>query len=127
MLQTMGNLLIKRIYEPAEKADGVRILVDRLWPRGITKERAQLNQWMKEVAPSTELRKKFHENPDNWPWFEHEYIAELKQQEAVKELARLIQEQETVTLLYAAHNETQNHVLVLQRFLNTLLKSGDVI
>lgn len=123
----MGNLLIKRIYEPAEKTDGVRILVDRLWPRGITKERAQLNQWMKEVAPSTELRKKFHENPDNWPWFEHEYIAELKQQNAVKELARLIQEQEIVTLLYAAHNETQNHVLVLQRFLNTLLKSGYVI
>jgi uncharacterized protein YeaO (DUF488 family) len=119
----MANLLIKRIYEPAEKTDGLRILVDRLWPRGITKERAQLDQWMKEVAPSTLLRKQFHQNPQNWPWFEHEYIAELKQQEAVKELARLIQKQETVTLLYAAHNETQNHVLVLQHFLNTLQKS----
>jgi len=123
----MGNLLIKRIYEPAEKTDGLRILVDRLWPRGISKERAQIDQWMKEVAPSTQLRKQFHQNLQNWPWFEHEYIAELKQREAVKELAGLIQQQATVTLLYASHDEKQNHVLVLQQFLNTILKRDHVL
>ncbi|MDN3549586.1 DUF488 domain-containing protein [Mucilaginibacter aquaedulcis] len=123
----MGNFTIKRIYEPAEKTDGTRILVDRLWPRGISKERAHIDQWLKEVAPSPQLRKQFHQNPQNWPWFEHEYIAELKQQEAVKELAHLIQNQEAVTLLYASHDEKQNHALVLQQFLNTLLKSDHAV
>ena len=118
----MGNLLVKRIYEPADKADGLRILVDRLWPRGMKKERAQIDRWMKEVAPSTALRQSFHQNPQNWPAFEHDYIAELKQQEAVKELAGLVQNHEIVTLLYAASNEQQNHVIVLQQFLQSVLK-----
>jgi uncharacterized protein YeaO (DUF488 family) len=117
----MGNILVKRIYKPADKADGLRILVDRLWPRGFTKERAQIDKWMKDVAPSTELRKQFHQNPQNWPWFEQEYIAELTNQKSIKELAELIQKQETVTLLYAASNEQQNHALVLQQFLSNVL------
>jgi len=123
----MGNLPIKRIYEPADKADGVRILVDRLWPRGMTKERAQIDQWMKDVAPTTALRKQFHQNPQNWPGFEHDYIAELQQQENVKELAELIQKHETVTLLYAANNEQQNHALILQQFLQATLKDNNAI
>jgi len=123
----MGNLLIKRIYEPADKADGLRILVDRLWPRGITKERAQIDRWMKDVAPTTALRKQFHQNPQNWPGFEHDYIAELQQQENVKELAELIQKHETVTLLYAANNEQQNHALILQQFLQATLKDNNAI
>ena len=123
----MGNLLIKRIYEPADKADGLRILVDRLWPRGMTKERAQIDRWMKDVAPTTALRKQFHQNPQNWPGFEHDYIAELQQQENVKELAELIQKHETVTLLYAANNEQQNHALILQQFLQATLKDNNAI
>ena len=123
----MGNLLIKRIYEPADKADGLRILVDRLWPRGITKERAQIDRWMKDVAPTTALRKQFHQNPQNWPGFEHDYIAELQQQESVKELAELIKTHETVTLLYAANNEQQNHALILQQFLQATLKDNNAV
>jgi uncharacterized protein YeaO (DUF488 family) len=113
----MGNLHIKRIYEPADKTDGVRVLVDRLWPRGMKKEDAQIDHWMKNVAPSTALRKWFDHDPQNWPVFQQEYIAELKQQESVKELARLIQKNETVTLLYAASNGRYNHAVVLQQFL----------
>ena len=123
----MGNLLIKRIYDPADKADGLRILVDRLWPRGMTKERAQIDLWMKEVAPSTALRQSFHKKPQNWPGFEHDYIAELQQQESVKELAELIQKHETVTLLYAANNEQQNHALILQQFLQSTLKDNNAV
>jgi uncharacterized protein YeaO (DUF488 family) len=123
----MGNLFIKRIYEPTDKADGLRILVDRLWPRGMTKERAQIDRWMKEVAPSTPLRQSFHQNPQNWPGFEHDYIAELQQQDSVKELAELIKTHETVTLLYAANNEQQNHALILQQFLQATLKDNNAV
>jgi uncharacterized protein YeaO (DUF488 family) len=118
----MGHLFIKRIYEPADKADGVRILIDRLWPRGMKKERAQIDRWMKEVAPSTALRKQFHSNPEDWPKFQQDYIAELKKQESIKELVELIKEKEAITLLYAANNEQQNHALVLKQFLQGELK-----
>jgi len=93
----------------------------------ITKERAQIDRWMKDVAPTTALRKQFHQNPQNWPGFEHDYIAELQQQENVKELAELIQKHETVTLLYAANNEQQNHALILQQFLQATLKDNNAI
>jgi uncharacterized protein YeaO (DUF488 family) len=114
----MGELLIKRIYSPADKTDGLRILVDRLWPRGVTKERAQIDRWMKDIAPSTELRKQFHANPQNWAEFQHNYIAELRQsKEAVNELVDLIKSHETVTLLFSVHDEQQNHAVVLREFL----------
>ena len=116
-------LNLKRIYNTADKADGLRILVDRLWPRGVTKERAQIDRWMKEVAPSTELRKQFHANPQNWAEFQHNYIAELQQApEAVNELIELIKTHETVTLLYSVHDEQRNHAVVLRAFLLTMLK-----
>ena len=118
----MGELLIKRIYSPADKADGLRILVDRLWPRGVTKERAQIDRWMKDIAPSTELRKQFHANPQNWAEFQHSYIAELQRsKEAVNELIELIKTHDTVTLLYSVHDEQQNHAVVLQEFLLTFI------
>jgi uncharacterized protein YeaO (DUF488 family) len=114
-------LNLKRIYNAADKADGIRILVDRLWPRGVTKERAQIDHWMKDVAPSTELRKQFHANPQNWVEFQHNYIAELQQsKEAVNELAELIKTHDTVTLLYSVHDEQQNHAVVLRDFLLTI-------
>lgn len=115
-------LNLKRIYLPADKTDGLRVLVDRLWPRGVTKERAQIDRWMKDVAPSTELRKQFHANPQNWTEFQHNYIAELQQsKEAVNELIELIKTHDTVTLLYSVHDEKQNHAVVLREFLLTFI------
>ena len=108
---------IKRIYEPFAKGDGYRILVDRLWPRGIKKEEAHINKWMKEVAPSTELRKWIHADPSKWQQFIIKYRAELKGSAAFEELQSLSEEHATITLLYAAKDEEQNHALVLKQFL----------
>jgi len=79
----MGEILIKRIYAPFEKSDGLRILVDRLWPRGIKKENAKIDAWLKEVAPSASLRKWFNHDPENWNEFVKRYKAELKQSQAL--------------------------------------------
>src|ERR1700749_2368335 len=113
----MGLLVTKRIYEPVTQTDGLRVLVDRLWPRGIAKERAQLHRWMKEIAPSADLRNAFHH--DNMPWdeFEARYITELKHNTAVNDLAELVKNSDTVTLLYATNNNEHNHALVLKRFI----------
>ncbi len=104
---------IKRIYEEAGVQDDYRILVDRLWPRGITKERAHLNEWNKEIAPSNELRKWFGHKMENFAEFTRMYKAEL--QDKTEELQRIreLAENQNVTLLYAAHNTGQNHALVL--------------
>jgi len=115
----MATINIKRIYKPAEETDGFRILVDRLWPRGISKEAASLDLWLREIAPSTELRKSFHSSsaPDKWGEFKTAYLAELKQNEAVKELAVIINKNDTVTLLYAVPDEEHNHALLLKQFM----------
>ncbi|MFI5137437.1 MAG: DUF488 domain-containing protein [Sphingobacteriales bacterium] len=121
----MGTLQIKRIYQPAEKTDGKRILVDRLWPRGVKKEAAQIDVWMKEITPSDALRKWFHSDGDHSKWeeFKAKYVFELKQSPvAVNELLDMISKNEKVTLLYAARDEHQNHALVLLRFIEGLLK-----
>ena len=118
----MGKVQIKRIYEPTGKDDGVRILIDRLWPRGVKKESAHIDNWMKAIAPTTELRKWFHQNPATWPEFIARYQFELKKNDAVKELLDLVGRNETVTLLYAAHDEQHNHALVLRDFINSVLK-----
>jgi uncharacterized protein YeaO (DUF488 family) len=108
---------IKRIYEPSSKADGYRILVDRLWPRGMKKEDAHIDKWLKEVAPSTDLRKWFHHEPDKWPQFIAAYHKELKTSVALEELLHDIDEHQTVTFLFAAKDEAHNHALVLQQFI----------
>lgn len=108
---------VKRIYEPVAATDGYRILVDRLWPRGIKKEKADIDQWLKEIAPSTELRKWIHADPSKWSDFRKKYQAELKKSPATDELLFLIKKHKTVTLLYAAKDEEQNHALVLQEFI----------
>jgi uncharacterized protein YeaO (DUF488 family) len=113
----MGTVKIKRIYEPFDEQDGMRILVDRLWPRGVKKETARLDDWMKEVAPSNELRKWFNHDTPNWDQFQSKYTHELTQNEAVKDLLDLVKKHKTVTLLYAAHDEQHNHALVLQQFI----------
>jgi uncharacterized protein YeaO (DUF488 family) len=120
----MGAIQIKRIYQPAEKADGKRILVDRLWPRGVKKEAAQIDEWMKAIAPSDALRKWFHQDndPTKWQEFKAKYMLELKQNTAVNDLLDIINKNEKVTLLYAARDEQQNHALILMQFIDNLLK-----
>ena len=110
-------LRLKRVYEPAEQSDGTRILVERLWPRGLTKRRARVDLWLKDVAPSAPLRKWFAHDPLKWKEFQTRYRKELKKcGDAIKELRRKSREGR-VTLVYAAHDEKQNSALVLKRYL----------
>ncbi len=111
------TVLLKRIYEPAKTSDGKRVLVDRLWPRGVSKERAKLKLWLKEIAPSTELRKWFNHDPKKWPEFQKRYKQELRNnQSAINQLKSLAKKQ-TVTLLYGTRDEEHNEALVIQQFI----------
>ena len=107
---------IKRVYEAATADDGTRILVDRLWPRGISKEKASFDTWLKSVAPSTELRKWFDHKPERWAAFQVRYREELKGNPAVEAL-RWRAASGTVTLLYGSRNRDFNHAAVLADFL----------
>jgi uncharacterized protein YeaO (DUF488 family) len=109
--------VMKRVYEPAEASDGYRVLVDRLWPRGVSKERAQLDQWMKEVAPSADLRKDWHHDPELHDEFAARYESELDANPVTAELLALGDDHDRVTLLYSSHNPTVNHVAVLLQWL----------
>ncbi len=111
-------VIVKRIYEPAAAQDGYRVLVDRLWPRGIKKEKAGIDTWLKEVAPSAKLRSWFHGGEGSFADFKKKYLAELKQNPALKELKTLVKENKKVTLLYAAKDEHENHALILAGLLN---------
>lgn len=114
-----GDLLLKRIYAPASKADGARILVDRLWPRGISKIEAALDAWLKEIAPSTALREWFHHEAPRWEEFRKRYLAELDvapAAEAVSEL-RGWMKKGRVTLLYAAKDADHNNAVALRDYL----------
>jgi uncharacterized protein YeaO (DUF488 family) len=110
---------IKRVYEQAVRADGLRVLVDRIWPRGISRYDVKLNQWLKEVAPSTDLRRWFGHKPERWKEFQRRYRAELKTNPALEELHTLSR-QGLLTLLYAARDTEHNHALVLQSLLSQL-------
>lgn len=119
----MEKLKIKRVYEPLDKNDGYRVLVDRLWPRGVKKEAANADAWMKEVAPSPALRKWYGHDPEKWPEFSKKYLTELKKEpELVQPLLDYVKKYKVVTLLYAAKDEKHAHALVLQRYLQSLLK-----
>lgn len=116
----MNKINMKRIYEPPEKTDGYRILVDRLWPRGVSKERADINYWAKDITTSAELRKTFKHTADTWDEFRIRYLNELDNNEHAVEFISFIKEKlqkENVTLLYAAKNEQINHVIVLKEWL----------
>lgn len=111
------DIHIKRIYEKADPSDGKRILVDRLWSRGISKENAHLDLWLKEIAPSTELRKWFHvATPNHWHEFKQRYLKELETNSAVQELQQ-IASRNTVTLLYSAKDVENNHAIILKEYL----------
>ncbi len=113
------TLRIKRIYEPPAAQDGTRILVDRLWPRGVSKEEAHVHAWLKEIAPSAELRRWFGHDPDKWDAFRRRYLEELENNPAaVEELKRQIG-QSTATLLYGARDTEHNNALVLRDFIDS--------
>lgn len=113
------HLRLKRVYEPAAPDDGVRVLVDRLWPRGLTKEKAAVDHWMKDVAPSSELRKWFGHDPDRWTEFKRRYKAELRQHKDLLDDLSELTRQGTVTLLFGAHDEVHNDAVVLREVLVT--------
>ena len=111
------DIKIKRAYEPSDKEDGLRILVDRLWPRGLTKKKASVDLWLKDIAPSTDLRKWFGHDPDKWKQFQIRYRMELRERkDDLKLLQQKIREQ-IVTLVYAARDEEHNEASVLKKIL----------
>ena len=116
-------LKTKRVYEPPSPDDGFRVLTERLWPRGVSKERAQLDRWLKGVSPSHELRKWFNHDPDKWEEFQERYREELYGSEAVEELLEMINEHETVSLIYASKDKKHNSTQVLKEFLERLLSA----
>jgi uncharacterized protein YeaO (DUF488 family) len=108
---------IKRIYDPPSPGDGKRILVDRLWPRGVAKEDARLDEWLKEIAPSDELRHWFGHEPEKWDEFRSRYRQELQGQEEILNRLRAEAQQGTITILFAAKDEEHNNAVVLKELL----------
>lgn len=114
---TSPEIAVKRIYEPQEEADGFRVLVDRLWPRGLKKSEAQVDLWFKQIGPSTDLRKWFDHDPDKWEEFLSDYTFELRKNKALPELIEQVKNHQRVTLLYAAQNQEYNNGVALRQFL----------
>jgi uncharacterized protein YeaO (DUF488 family) len=115
------RLQLKRVYEPSADIDGMRILVDRLWPRGLSKAEAMIEFWAKEVAPSTELRRWYQHEPEKWPEFQRKYFAELQNNpDAVEELIAKIGNG-NATLLFGSKETSLNNATVLKEYLETLL------
>jgi uncharacterized protein YeaO (DUF488 family) len=112
------RIKIKRVYEQPDKEDGTRILVDRLWPRGLTKANASVDLWLKDIAPSTELRKWFGHDPDKWAEFKTRYRAELRENDEQVALLKREIDKGAVTLVYGAKDEEHNEALLLQELLS---------
>lgn len=105
---------LKRVYEKPAKEDGIRVLVDRLWPRGLTKQKAKIDLWLKDIAPSNELRKWFGHDPEKWKEFRKRYQKELKENKEQIEILKEQQKKGTVTLVYAARDQEHNEAIVLK-------------
>ena len=121
------ELALKRVYEPPGAGDGTRILVDRLWPRGISKEKAGIDLWLRDIAPSDALRKQFHGKPADWDAFCVAYFSEMEgaaAQAAARELQGLLRKG-PATLLYAARDELRNNAVALKIWLERHQKSGE--
>ncbi|MDA8377584.1 MAG: DUF488 domain-containing protein [Planctomycetia bacterium] len=116
----MAEIKIKRVYDAASSHDGLRILVERLWPRGVTKEKAAIDYWLKDVAPSGELRKWFGHDPAKWEQFKVKYWEELRHNSSAVETLREHIKKSNVTFVYAARDEKHNGALALQEFLEQL-------
>ena len=116
---------VKRVYEPVSRSDGARILVDRLWPRGLRKSEVALQEWLRDLAPSDELRKWVHAQPERWMVFRKRYLKELARPEAAEDLQKLYTlagKRKRVTLLYASKNEQHNNAVVLKELLEGMRK-----
>ena len=114
------SIILKRAYEKAALTDGYRVLVDRLWPRGISKDQAKLDQWVKEAAPSDDLRQWFHEDPSRWGDFRKRYLSELKgHRELLRQLAQHSRTSR-VTLVYSASDEQHNNAVIIKQYLEML-------
>jgi len=112
------EIVIKRVYETAEPEDGARVLVDRLWPRGVSRDEAKLDAWRKDVAPSSELRKWFDHDPERWTEFKERYFGELDdKRQAIDGLLAVAEGNDRLCLLYAARDTEHNHALVLREYL----------
>jgi uncharacterized protein YeaO (DUF488 family) len=117
---------IKRVYDAKDKADGFRVLVDRLWPRGLTKKQTGVDLWLKDIAPSRDLRKWFSHDPEKWDQFKRKYFAELKaNRETVEQVMRKAREKGGVTLLFAARDQIRNNAVVLKEFLERKSKETE--
>lgn len=112
-----ANVRLKRAYDPPAPSDGTRILIDRLWPRGLTRAAAAIEQWIKEIAPSTELRKWFGHDPARWPGFRSRYAAELREHPGELRTLRDQAKRGPITLVYSAHDEAHNDAVVLRDIL----------
>ena len=115
------SVTVKRVYEKPVASDGVRVLVDRLWPRGLTKKAAAVKFWLRDLAPSNELRQWFHANPDAWRLFRKRYLKELVSPEghaALEKLYAIVESGKKLTLLYASRNEERNNATVLKELLD---------
>lgn len=110
---------LKRAYEPAKRGDGFRILVDRLWPRGVSKDAAEIDLWLKEIAPSPKLRKWFGHDPAKWTAFRERYFRELDEHPDAVDQIHAQARRRTITLVYGARDEEHNHALALKDYLNT--------
>jgi uncharacterized protein YeaO (DUF488 family) len=112
---------VKRVYDPPEKDDCYRILVDRLWPRGISKEKAKLDRWMIEVAPSNDLRHWYNHEPEKWGEFQRKYREELKpEQDLLREIKQFEKENGAITLLYSSREANLNNAIALKKFLEEM-------
>ncbi|PWN67449.1 DUF488 domain-containing protein [Chryseobacterium oncorhynchi] len=116
----MSVIVLKRVYETSSLTDGYRVLVDRLWPRGLTKEKAMIDDWDKDLAPSSELRKWFHHDPELWNDFSEKYRKELDDNNLGKDFLNRHKDQEKITLVYAAKDEEHCHPIVLKKYLESL-------
>jgi len=125
MVAAVRRIQVKRVYEKPGRADGTRVLVDRLWPRGVSKNQAALDAWLRDLAPSDGLRQWFHAHPEAWAGFRKRYIKELSRpevEEALYELYRLAGRRKRMTILFASKNERHNNAVVLKDLLEGMRK-----
>lgn len=118
-------LKMKRVYDGVSPDDGYRILVDRLWPRGVSKERAAVDLWAKDITPTPDIRKEFNHEADKFDWFKHAYLSELRSNDAVPAFVRAVSgqlEKGNVTFVYAAKDPQINHVVILKEFVEAQFK-----
>lgn len=120
------KIKLKRIYETSSPTDGYRVLVDRLWPRGMSKENANIDEWNKDLAPSDELRKWFHHDPELWQGFSEKYEDELNERNPGEKFVKIHKNQDVITLLYAAKDEQHCHPILLKKYLENLMESDRI-